>query len=89
MASVLSAPPGPIPQPTNASLSAAPGGALWALIAYAYLYRSTDRGGSWEQRPLPPSVGGGIEIAFVNDLEGWFLDDASPETQCNPQAVTI
>lgn len=37
------------------------------------LYRSTDRGETWEQRPLPPA-GQFPAIALVSDREGWVQE---------------
>jgi photosystem II stability/assembly factor-like uncharacterized protein len=88
---VLTKPPGPIPMPSSADLSAPSTNVIWALVDYRYLYRSIDRGASWEQRPLPPAPGGfpQPEISFVSDQEGWLSTGGSPETQCNAESVGI
>lgn len=57
-----------------------------------YLYRSIDRGATWQQRPLPPNAAIGFprpEISFVSDQEGWLATGGSPETQCNAEVVGI
>jgi photosystem II stability/assembly factor-like uncharacterized protein len=54
-----------------------------------YLYRSTDRGATWQQRPLPPSHFPQPEISFVSDSEGWLNTGGSPETQCNAEVVGV
>ncbi|MGH7762600.1 MAG: WD40/YVTN/BNR-like repeat-containing protein [Candidatus Dormibacteraceae bacterium] len=71
--------------PATAQLSAAPGGVVWAFVAGAALYRSSDRGETWDQRPLPPYQGGGgpPEIAFVDAQNGWYSTGGVPETECN------
>jgi photosystem II stability/assembly factor-like uncharacterized protein len=61
---------------------------VWALVAASFLFRSTDRGGGWEQRPLPPQAVN-PEIAFVDDREGWLSLVGSPATQCQAQQTTI
>jgi photosystem II stability/assembly factor-like uncharacterized protein len=58
------------------------------LVMDQYLYRSSDRGKTWEQRPMPPSVGLPPVISFISDREGWLLSTSSPETQCNSQGAT-
>jgi photosystem II stability/assembly factor-like uncharacterized protein len=70
--------------PTEAQLSAASGNVVWAFVAGSLLFRSTDGGSNWEQRPLPPYHGGGSpEISFVDALHGWYSTGGVPETQCN------
>jgi photosystem II stability/assembly factor-like uncharacterized protein len=62
---------------------------VWAFMVSSYLYRSTDRGATWNQRPLPPGHFPKPEISFVSDLEGWLTTGGSPETQCNGETVAI
>ena len=85
---VLTKPPAPIVLPASAQLSAPSSYVVWALVVNQYLYRSVDRGATWEQRPLPPSIGW-WEISFVNDREGWLNTGGSPETQCNAETIAI
>lgn len=74
----------PIALPTTAHLSAPSGEVLWAFFEEGYLFRSTDRGDTWEQRPLPPYHGGGFpEFSFADAQNGWFSSGGVPETQCN------
>jgi photosystem II stability/assembly factor-like uncharacterized protein len=81
--------PGSIPMPSSAQLSAS-GNAVWALVASAHLFRSTDRGNTWEQRRLPVSQPGvSPEISFVDGQQGWYSTSSSPETQCNGQETVI
>jgi photosystem II stability/assembly factor-like uncharacterized protein len=88
---ILVKPPRPIVLPGTAQLSAPSTNVLWVLMEGQYLYRSTDRGNTWEQRPLPASFLGALqsEISFVSDSEGWLSTVGSPETQCNAQTVGI
>jgi len=74
-----------IPMPTTAQLSASSNDVVWALVAGGALFRSTDRGDTWEQRPLPPYSGGGApaEVAFTDAQNGWYSTGGVPETQCN------
>lgn len=78
----------PIPLPTSAQFSAPTGTEVWALVANAVLFISTDQGNAWQQRALPPSPPN-IEISFVSDREGWLSSAGSPETQCNGESVTL
>ena len=89
MAGILNRPPGPIPMPAYAFLSAPITNVVWTLMVDQYLYRSTDQGRNWEQRPIPPFVGQAPQISFVDDREGWLLTTSSPETQCNGEGVAI
>lgn len=77
--------------PATATLSAPSHAVAWALITAQdlYLFRSTDSGQTWQQRPLPPQLGQNVEVSFVNDSEGWLKSAGSPETQCNAQSVAI
>jgi photosystem II stability/assembly factor-like uncharacterized protein len=81
---------GSIPMPTTAQLSAASGNVIWASVG-GFLFRSTDRGDSWEQRTLPPAIGGGgvPEVSFVDDRQGWFLHPGVPATQCSGAGAEI
>lgn len=77
--------------PTTAQFSASPNNVVWGLIADGVLFRSSDAGNRWEQRPLPPSDRGlaNPEISFVDDHEGWLLTTGSPATQCQSQVTAI
>ena len=61
--------------PTNAQLSAPSSAVIWVLVQGEYLFRSTDRGTHWEQRPIIGPFFGGVqllEMSFVNEQEGWL-----------------
>jgi len=80
----------PIPQPTFALISAPSADVVWTLVGGTRLFRSTDRGTTWQERNLPdtPLVAQG-DIAFVNDREGWVTAPGSPATQCQTQSVAV
>jgi len=87
-----SAPPSPtptlIPLPSFADLSAPSGTVVWAFVAGTRLFRSTDRGDTWTERPLPPQPVNGA-VAFIDDHEGWFTSLATPATQCATQLLAL
>jgi photosystem II stability/assembly factor-like uncharacterized protein len=92
VAGVLAKPPGRIALPASAQLSAPSSSVVWALMVDQYLYRSTDRGETWQQRPTPPNFMSGYprpQLSFVSDQEGWLSTGGSPETQCNAEVVQI
>jgi photosystem II stability/assembly factor-like uncharacterized protein len=79
----------PIPMPTWAQLTASKE-LIWVLVANTVLFRSTDRGNSWAQRPLPTTDGGYLpEISFADLNNGWYSTGGSPETQCNGAGTAI
>jgi photosystem II stability/assembly factor-like uncharacterized protein len=82
--------PTPIAMPTTVEISAPSGDVVWAYVGAVALYRSTDRGQTWEARTLPVSQPGvWPEISFVDGQEGWYSMSGSPETQCNAQETGI
>jgi photosystem II stability/assembly factor-like uncharacterized protein len=91
VAGVAEPAPSPVYLPTSLLLSAPPAGVVWALLAGAYLFESTDRGTTWRQRPLPRPDGRATfdELAFTDDRTGWLTQYGSPETQCGAQQVAI
>ncbi|MEP6752475.1 MAG: hypothetical protein ABI959_07005, partial [Candidatus Dormiibacterota bacterium] len=87
---VLTKPPGRIPMPSFAELSAASADVLWTIVDFRYLYRTTDRGLTWEQRPVPASVKYfGPDISFVSDTEGWFSISGQPTGDCKAETISI
>jgi hypothetical protein len=52
VAGVLTKPPKPIALPAWVDMSAPSTNVLWTLVVDQYLYRSTDRGATWKQRPI-------------------------------------
>lgn len=74
---VVTKPPSPIALPATTQLSAPSANVLWALVVSEYLYRSTDRGTTWQQRPMLPGFYGAVspqEIAFASSQEGWVTE---------------
>lgn len=81
--------PSPISLPSIAQLSAPSGTVVWALVAGERLFRSSDRGGTWEERSIPaavyPSI---IEIAFANDQSG-LLMSRTATAQCETLPIAL
>jgi photosystem II stability/assembly factor-like uncharacterized protein len=74
---VLVAPPNPIVLPDSAQMSVPSSDVVWVLVHGQYLYRSTDRGSAWVQRPMPPARAFPLpEMSFVNGAEGWLSTGA-------------
>jgi photosystem II stability/assembly factor-like uncharacterized protein len=76
--------------PSFAQLSAPSSNVVWVLVAGSRLFRSTDRGDTWEERfawlgPCCPSR----EVAFISESEGWLATPGVPGTQCTFQPVGI
>jgi photosystem II stability/assembly factor-like uncharacterized protein len=80
--------PSPIALPSFAQLSAPSGTVVWALVGGTRLFRSSDRGDTWEERTLPSPVIN-PDIAFMNDKDGLVLSAGSAATQCQVQSVSI
>ena len=74
--------------PSFAQLSASSGSVVWALVAGTRLFRSTDRGDTWQERPLASDPINGL-VSFVDDREGWQSVVGSAATGCQAQLVTI
>lgn len=87
---VLTKPQGRIPMPSSAELSAAPADVIWTIVDARYLYRSVDRGSTWEQRPVPASFEFfGPDISFVSATEGWFSVSGQPSGDCTAESIAI
>ena len=80
--------PTPIALPSIAQLSAPSGSIVWALVGGTRLFRSTDRGDTWQERPLGAQPING-QVAFIDDHEGWESAVGSAATGCQSQLVTI
>ena len=78
-----------IPLPSVAQISAPAGRVVWAIVAGTRLFRSTDRGDTWQERPLPPQPFNVTTPSFVDDRQGWLAMPGSPATQCQVQAVAV
>jgi photosystem II stability/assembly factor-like uncharacterized protein len=79
----------PIPLPTIAEFDAPSSSVVWAFVGGLELFRSTDRGETWQQRPLPSDPGPKAGVSFVDDAQGWLLSRGSPATQCQAEVATI
>jgi photosystem II stability/assembly factor-like uncharacterized protein len=64
-----------IPLPSTAQIDAPSGSVVWALVADRRLFRSTDRGDSWQERPAPAKLP--VVLSFIDDHEGWALAGGS------------
>lgn len=63
---------------------------VWVLVADQHLYRSIDRGATWQQRTIPQrSLGPRMNISFVDDRNGWLLTAGSAATGCMAQGFTV
>jgi photosystem II stability/assembly factor-like uncharacterized protein len=81
-----SAPFSPIPMPTSTELNTPSADVVWAYVGGVALFRSSDRGDTWQQRPLPsePSTG----LTFVDQTHGWSLS-GGPQAPACPAAPAI
>jgi photosystem II stability/assembly factor-like uncharacterized protein len=77
-----------IPLPNVAQISAPSGTVIWALVANTRLFRSTDRGDTWQERPLPPQAANPL-FSFIDDHQGWLAATGSPATQCQTQSFAL
>src|SRR5437868_3430132 len=79
----------PIPLPNTAQLSAPSGTVVWVLVANTRLFRSTDRGETWQERPLPAERSNPL-FSFVDDREGWLVTRGTPVTaDCQSQSFAL
>ena len=63
---------------------------VWALlnsIAGPALFRSTNRGDTWESRGMPPAAAR-ADLTFIDDREGWLAADGVTSARC-PQATLV
>jgi photosystem II stability/assembly factor-like uncharacterized protein len=76
--------------PSTAQLSAPAASVVWALIAGSRLFRSTDRGETWQDRSgsLDP-LAFSRDIAFISDNEGWQATTGPSGTACAVQWTGI
>jgi photosystem II stability/assembly factor-like uncharacterized protein len=76
--------------PNTAQLSAPSANVVWALVAGSRLFRSTDRGETWQDRSgsLDP-LAFSREIAFISDGEGWQKTTGSSGAACSVQWTGI
>lgn len=72
--------PTQVPLPNDVVISAPSSESVWALVGGVLLYRSTDRGTTWEQRGLP-AVGLPRSISFQSGVNGW-VTTVDPSGAC-------
>jgi photosystem II stability/assembly factor-like uncharacterized protein len=76
--------------PNSLQLSAPSSEVVWALIQGDFLYRSTDRGDIWAQRPMPPVQAlPQPEVSFVNGMEGWLSTGGAAASGCSADHTDI
>lgn len=61
---------------------------VWVLVGEDRLFRSLDRGVTWQERTIP-SVQRIGKISFVDDRNGWILITGSPATGCMAQYFAV
>jgi len=69
-------------------VAAAGNGVVWIYVANSRLFRSLDRGDTWEERTAPADVFI-VSVAFVDDRNGWLLTAGSPAIGCMGQYFEI
>jgi photosystem II stability/assembly factor-like uncharacterized protein len=75
--------------PNTVQLSVPSGNIAWALVAGS-LFRSTDRGDTWQDRSVAlDPLAFSREIAFISDNEGWQATSGSPGMACASQWTGI
>ena len=79
----------PIVLPTTAQFAAPSSRVVWVLVSSVELFRSSDQGSTWEQRPLPSDPGLLDGMTFVDDRQGWLLSTGSAVGDCQAQAAVI
>jgi len=63
---------------------------VWALLTSIdgpALFRSTNRGDTWESRGLPPGIARG-QVSFLGDREGWLGASGPASVRC-PEATLV
>lgn len=78
----------PIVLPSFAQVSAPSSSVAWVLVAGSRLFRSTDRGSTWDEHALP-SLARTPVISFVSEREGWLVSVEASPTPCQSQPITM
>lgn len=73
--------PSPIALPSVAQISAPSATVVWTLVAGTRLFRSTNRGDTWEERALPRGSNP-QSFAFANERDGFLLVAGAPGALC-------
>lgn len=80
----------PVTLPSFVQLSAPSANVVWALVAGTRLFRSTDRGDTWQERSAALDMRSFTrEIGFISDTEGWLALPGQPGTQCTFQPIGL
>jgi photosystem II stability/assembly factor-like uncharacterized protein len=81
----------PVVLPSEAYLSAPSRDVVWAFVDYRLLFRSRDRGQTWERRQLPSGepAGPAPTFSFTSADHGWALVPGEPATQCQAAGAQI
>jgi photosystem II stability/assembly factor-like uncharacterized protein len=69
-------------------VAAAGNGVVWIYVGSSRLFRSLDRGETWEERTAPADLFN-VSVAFVDDRNGWLLTAGSPASGCMGQHFDI
>jgi photosystem II stability/assembly factor-like uncharacterized protein len=78
----------PIILPSFAQVSAPSSSVAWMLVAGSRLFRSVDRGDSWDEHALP-SLARSPAISFVSEREGWVASVETSGTSCQSQPIAL
>jgi photosystem II stability/assembly factor-like uncharacterized protein len=80
---------GGVPTPSAPVVVSVPSSnVVWALVDGTRLYRSVDRGASWEQRGLPADQSF-AELSFLDEREGWILTRGPAAAGCASQSFAV
>jgi len=77
-----------IPLPNVAQLSAPSATVVWALVANSRLFRSSDRGDTWQEQ-RPPALTPITLLSFIDDHEGWLAPLGSVGAGCGTQSFAL
>jgi photosystem II stability/assembly factor-like uncharacterized protein len=69
-------------------ISAPSGDVVWTFVGGSRLFRSIDRGTSWDERGIPAGAQFG-EIAFANDHDGLIVRGGTSSTNCQTQQISL
>ena len=78
----------PIVLPSFAQVSAPSADVVWMLVAGTRLFRSTDRGGAWDERSIPTLARNPV-VSFVSAREGWLATVEPSASACQTQPSAI
>jgi photosystem II stability/assembly factor-like uncharacterized protein len=79
----------PVLLPSGAQLMAPSTNVVWVLVENRLLFRSSDKGKTWEKRYSPVQQAAySPVITFIDDHEGWVLAGLS-ETGCNGAGAEV